>query len=119
MAERPRIKPLVTLLSKAKSIDGRIIKEAPKLTEPFYSSAPWRSLMADILSERGRRCEDPDCPTPKGPWKRIYGDHIAEIKDGGALLDKKNIMLRCPHCHTVKTNVERNKRMSQNYARRT
>jgi 5-methylcytosine-specific restriction enzyme A len=34
---------------------------------------------------------------------RIFGDHIIELKDGGAPLDPSNIMLLCPTCHARKT----------------
>ncbi|MBL4757496.1 MAG: HNH endonuclease, partial [Rhizobiales bacterium] len=51
-----------------------------------------------IKSERGNRCEK--CPQAGG---RIIGDHIIEIKDGGAPLDRSNVMLLCIPCHNKKT----------------
>ena len=47
---------------------------------------------------------------PEG--RMSLGDHIRELQDGGALLDPRNIMLRCGSCHTTKTIAERAKRMA-------
>ncbi|WP_081775955.1 HNH endonuclease signature motif containing protein [Asaia platycodi] len=54
--------------------------------------------MSRLLVQRGRRCEAcgrTDC--------RIFGDHIHELKDGGAPLDPGNIRLLCGSCHSAKT----------------
>ncbi len=82
-----------------------------KVGDPFYASKPWRALMAELFRERGYRCEDPTC---KGgaPSRKIYGDHIVELRDGGAPLDKRNVLLRCASCHGRKTAAERAKRMA-------
>jgi len=29
---------------------------------------------------------------------RVFGDHMVELQDGGAPLDKTNVMLRCGSC---------------------
>lgn len=29
---------------------------------------------------------------------RVFGDHVVELQDGGAPLDKTNVMLRCGSC---------------------
>jgi len=56
-------------------------------------------------------CYDPEHdPAVPRHGHRIYGDHVIEIADGGALLDPRNIVLRCPACHTRKTNIARAKR---------
>jgi 5-methylcytosine-specific restriction protein A len=70
----------------------------------FYGSGDWKALLRRIIATRGRRCQDPHCETPnRGQGERIYGDHVREIADGGALLDENNIMLRCASCHGRKT----------------
>ncbi len=78
---------------------------------PFYQSPAWRFLIASIKAVRGSRCEDPDHEpgTPRG-GVRIYGDHIKELKDGGAALEANNIMLRCGACHNRKTAKVRSER---------
>jgi 5-methylcytosine-specific restriction protein A len=90
MAPRFRLLEQRTALPPAKAVD------------PFYTSPEWRALMAEIIAERGRRCEDPQCQRISAPT-RVYGDHIVELRDGGAPLDKRNVLLRCGSCHTRKT----------------
>jgi 5-methylcytosine-specific restriction protein A len=85
----------------------------PKTAAPVYGSPEWRSLIAGIIRERGRRCEDPRCTTPnRAAGQKVYGDHIHELQDGGALLDPNNVLLRCAPCHGKKTATERNKRLA-------
>jgi hypothetical protein len=76
----------------------------------FYLSPEWKALRNLLIKQRGWHCEDPKCETPRGPWKQIYGDHIVEIADGGAKLDRHNILLRCGVCHGRKTRDAKLKR---------
>jgi 5-methylcytosine-specific restriction protein A len=88
----------------------------PKTVLPVYSSPEWRTLIATIIRQRGRRCEDPQCSTPnRAAGQRIYGDHIQEISDQGELLDPSNVLLRCAPCHGRKTAAERDKRMAKRW----
>jgi 5-methylcytosine-specific restriction protein A len=89
------------------------VQPPPKVAAPFYLTLEWRALMKRIEAKRGRRCEDPTCKNPRGPWSRIYGDHIIEIQDGGALLDEGNVMQRCPPCHGRKTAAARGARAAE------
>lgn len=107
---------LKTLRSRIGELDTRRARPAPKTAEPFYSSRPWRELLEQIFQARGRRCEDPRCERPRGPWRRIYGDHVVELQDEGAKLDPANVMLRCASCHTRKTAEERAKRQAAIHA---
>lgn len=87
------------------------IRLPAKKVDGFYQSQEWRALMDAIIKKRGRRCEDPDHdPKQSRTDRRIYGDHIRELRDGGAPLDEANVMLRCASCHTRKTVAERAKR---------
>ncbi len=68
--------------------------------------------MAAIIRERGRKCEECGRTLDEaGGRVRVFGDHIVELKDGGAPLDKANVMLRCGRCHTRKTIKARAARM--------
>lgn len=87
------------------------MKPEPKRVDPFYLRPEWRELVADIERTRGRRCEDPECRTPGGPWSRIFRDHVVELRDGGAALDPANIVQRCGACHSRKTAAVRGARM--------
>ena len=87
-------------------MDTRSAKPAPKVVDGIYSSPEWRALMARLIKERGRRCEQ--CGRT---GTRIYGDHITELKDGGEPFDERNVKLLCGSCHTKKTNAVRAERM--------
>jgi hypothetical protein len=89
--------------AKVPSLDTRIAQPSPKIVDPFYLSPEWRGLMARIIKQRGRRCEDRMCKTPGRTGMRVFGDHVIELKDGGAPLDEGNVLLRCGSCHTRKT----------------
>lgn len=93
------------------TLDTRRLSMPAKIVEPFYTSAPWRQLMARIIAQRGRRCQDPEHKGRHDPTARIFGDHIVERRDGGADLDEANVLLRCGSCHTSKTAAARQARL--------
>lgn len=94
------LKPLL------KTMDARTVQPIPKVVEPFYLSKEWRDLIDSIKRERGDKCER--CPRHH---VRLFGDHIVELRDGGAPLDRTNVMLLCGSCHTAKTAKARAERM--------
>ncbi|WP_246710518.1 HNH endonuclease [Rhizobium leguminosarum] len=99
-----------------RSIDARTVRPAEKKADAFYLAPEWRALMAAIIKERGRICEDPHCDgrTHKRGM-RVFGDHVIELKDGGAPLDPRNVMLRCGASHTRKTAAARAKRLAEKF----
>ncbi len=78
----------------------------PKAVDPFYRSPEWIGLVAEVKRERGAKCED--CPAT---GVVLIGDHVRELKDGGAPLDKNNVRLRCVPCHNRKTAQTRRARL--------
>ncbi len=95
------------------SVDTRIARPAPKTADPFYLSAAWRDLVERLNAERGRCCQQ--CGrthNPDGSPVRIYGDHVRELKDGGAPLDANNVQLLDGRCHARKTAAARAARMA-------
>jgi 5-methylcytosine-specific restriction protein A len=96
---------LRNLAPKVATLDTRSAKPAEHKANPFYLSKAWRDLVAAIILERGPYCEDSrhDSARTRGPGIRLFGDHIAELKDGGAPLERSNVLLRCGSCHTRKT----------------
>jgi 5-methylcytosine-specific restriction protein A len=105
--------PRLTTLRPRVAMAPQRLTQRPKTVLPIYTSTEWRALIASIIRERGRRCEDPACQSPNhGAGGKVYGDHIRELSDGGALLDPNNVLLRCAPCHGRKTAAERAKRMS-------
>lgn len=75
-----------------------IVSPIKKRGASFYLGSEWRSLVSHLLAQRGRRCEA--CGRT---GCRIFGDHIHELKDGGAPLDPGNVRLLCGSCHSTKT----------------
>lgn len=92
-------------------LDTTSARLPPKTAAPFYLSAEWRTLMTRLIAERGRRCEAKGCGRQ---GCRIFGDHIIELKDGGAPLDPANIRLLCGSCHSAKTAAARAQRLAAN-----
>ena len=81
-----------------KQISPRIAEKHETKPSRVYLSLEWRGLMSRLLTQRGRRCEA--CGRT---GCRIFGDHIHELKDGGAALDPGNVRLLCGPCHSTKT----------------
>jgi len=112
---RPRERaPLKTIGPTLAPLDMRVAKLPPKTPDEIYTSPAWRGLVAAIKRERGNACEE--CGRShddKGKALRIIGDHIKELKDGGAPFDRGNIKLMCLPCHNTKTAAERAKRLAR------
>lgn len=99
---------LRSLAPKIATLDTRSAQPAPHKADPFYLSPAWRALMARLIEERGRQCQE--CGRTRC---RIFGDHVRELKDGGAPLDPDNVRLLCGSCHTRKTVDARARRMAR------
>jgi 5-methylcytosine-specific restriction protein A len=75
-----------------------------KVADPFYLSSAWIALRDRVRREAGGRCQAPGCGRAD---RRMYADHIIELKDGGGPLDRTNVWLLCPTHHALKTAAER------------
>lgn len=107
---------LRTLRAKLRPSSAAKVRQPEKQASPFYLSPEWRALVIDEIERRfggrGRaRCQDPECRWPKRRGIRLFGDHVIEIKDGGAALDPRNILFRCGACHSRKTAASRASRL--------
>lgn len=80
------------------------LRPPPKVADSFYLSPEWRALVAKLKRERGAWCER--C----GSKHRLIGDHVRELRDGGAPLDPGNVELLCQPCHNRKTAEARARR---------
>ena len=87
---------------RVETADLRKVLPPVKTAEPFYSSAAWIALRDRTRVESGNRCQH--CGRTN---TRIFVDHVIEIKDGGAPLDRRNTQALCGACHTLKTNKAR------------
>lgn len=99
-----------------------------KRADEFYLSTRWKSFVASVIRERGRRCEA--CGKTReddGALVKLAADHTVERLDGGEDFDRRNIKLLCrcsggngrPHtdgergsCHPRKTATARADRLS-------
>jgi 5-methylcytosine-specific restriction enzyme A len=106
--------PRLSMLGPPVPVLDRRVQFRDKKADPFYLSPEWRALVTNLIRLRGRRCEAPDCSTPRrGEGQRIYGDHVIEINDGGALLNPENIKLLCASCHGLKTAARARERLTR------
>ncbi|NIJ37906.1 5-methylcytosine-specific restriction endonuclease McrA [Sphingopyxis panaciterrae] len=94
---------LTALGSRVATLPPRVAVPA-KRADTLYTSPEWRALVRAIKAARGPYCER--C----GSSHRVAGDHIVEVKDGGAPLDAANVELLCQSCHNRKTAAARAKR---------
>jgi 5-methylcytosine-specific restriction protein A len=68
------------LSNRTMVLDTRSAKPAAKAADPFYLTPEWRALVAEIIRERGAKCEDPECRFPNRTGIRLFGDHIVEAR---------------------------------------
>ncbi len=108
---KPAMRRLGALKPRVARLDSRRVKPMPKAAAAFYATREWRGLVAAVIGQRGRRCEQcGKTHDDSGRPVRIFGDHVIELKDGGAPLDARNIALLCGSCHTRKSAAERAQR---------
>ena len=82
----------------------------PKVADRFYSSPAWIALRDRVRREAGGRCQAPGCGHTE---RRMFVDHIVELKDGGAPLERTNVWLLCASHHSHKTVDERARRTAR------
>jgi len=101
---------LQALQPRVGSADLRTAALPPKVADPFYSSPAWIALRDRVRREAGGRCQAPDCGRAE---RRMFVDHIVELNDGGAPLERTNVWLLCPSHHSLKTAAERARRTAR------
>ena len=98
------LKPRVALISM------QTAAPPSKVADSFYSSPEWIALRDRVRREAGGRCQVPGCGRIE---RHMIVDHIVELKDNGAPLDRSNMILTCVSHHTLKTAAERAKRTAR------
>jgi 5-methylcytosine-specific restriction protein A len=101
---------LRTFPPRLRTFDTSRVKVEPKQKASPYYDSRWVELRGEIVRQRGSACEDPEHDPALPRRGRVIADHIIELKDGGALLDPRNVMLRCSRCHGRKTMQARARR---------
>lgn len=107
MARIPTMKPMLRTVSTAIAVvpRGDAAARSVKPTLAFYGSAAWKAVRLEVQRACQRTCQG--CGKTD---TRIYVDHKVELKDGGAPLDKRNLIGLCAVCHGKKTARERARR---------
>ena len=101
---------LPTLRPRIGLADVRTAALPPKVADRFYSSVEWIALRDRVRREAAGRCQAEGCGRAE---RRMFVDHIVELKDGGAPLDRSNVWLLCASHHAAKTAAERARRTAR------
>jgi 5-methylcytosine-specific restriction endonuclease McrA len=101
---------LPTLKPRPRAMSLHTANPPPKRADTFYFSAEWLALRDRVRREARGRCQMPGCGRME---RRMFVDHVVELTDGGAPLDRANVWLLCGSCHTHKTAAERARRTAE------
>jgi 5-methylcytosine-specific restriction enzyme A len=101
---------LLTLRPRIGSANLQTATPPSKVADKFYLTSEWIALRDLVRREAGGRCQAPSCGRVE---RRMFVDHIIELKDGGAPLDRTNVWLLCGSHHTRKTIAERARRTAE------
>lgn len=89
-------------------LDTRVARSAPKVADPHYQTPEHKAWRTEVIRRSGGQCQDAACKTPgRGIGRRLFADHVRELRDGGAPFDPANGMALCGACHTRKTAAAR------------
>lgn len=102
---RAKRKGLSIVSSPIAVVNTNLVNSLRNEVNPYYQSQEHKKWRSAVLRRAGFKCER--CGRDDG---RLYADHIVEIKDGGSPTELSNGQALCASCHTLKTNVEREKR---------
>jgi 5-methylcytosine-specific restriction enzyme A len=104
-----RAAKLATLTPRIGIADLRSIPAAPKQADPHYATPEHRAWRAKVIARADGRCQWPGCSRKE---RRMFADHIVEVKDDRDLaLDPSNGWCLCGKHHTLKTNQARQARL--------
>jgi len=101
---------LAALGFRVSSLDLRTAQPPPKEADPHYLSPEHRAWREAVVKRAGGRCQWPGCGRAE---RRMFADHIKELRDGGAPLDLANGQCLCGGHHTLKTARARAARAEQ------
>src|SRR5260370_39434232 len=99
-SSRQRSRELQTLRRRVGLANLQTAKVPPKSANKFYLSLEWIALRDRVRREAGGRCQAPGCGRME---TRMFVDHVVELQDGGAALERSNTWLLCGSCHGLKT----------------
>src|SRR6266516_4145005 len=105
-----RYRRLTAISCVVATLDLRTARLAPKEAAPHYFSPEHRAWREAVVKRAGGRCQWPGCGRAE---RRMFADHIKELRDGGASLDLANGQCLCGGHHTLKTARARAARAEQ------
>ena len=108
MPDLPRRQRVVSIQPRTTVIDTRAARLPPKEAAPIYATTEYRHWRDAVISRAGGACEWPECRRSE---RRMFADHIKELRDGGDPFDPANGQCLCGAHHTHKTAVERARRL--------
>lgn len=88
------------LKTRVLAADLRRARPPPKEADPWYATPEHRAWRDGVIARAGGRCEEPGCGRTE---RRMFADHIRELRDGGDPLDPVNGRCLCGRCHSLKT----------------
>ena len=98
---------LTNLPTRLQPSSARRVTIAPKVADSFYKSAEWRAAREESIARNFGFCAH----CGERP-RRLFVDHIVELKDGGEAIAQSNLEPLCGSCHTLKTAKARAARMA-------
>ena len=81
-----------------------------KTADAVYSDPRYGAWREAVIGRAGGVCQHQGCARQE---RRMFADHIVEIRDGGAVFDPANGQCLCGKHHTLKTIAERRRRLVQ------
>lgn len=90
--------------------DTRAARVPDKTADPHYLTAEHRAWRELVIARAGGICQHPRCGRRE---RRMFADHIVELRDGGAPLDPANGQCLCGSHHTLATAARRAARMAR------
>lgn len=99
---------LRNLPSRLRTADLSCARVPAKTADPLYATPEYKLWREAVIARADGRCQARGCGRRE---RRMFADHVVEVKDGGARFDPANGQCLCGSHHTAKTAAERAKRM--------
>ena len=102
--------PLRMLGPMLRSADLSAAKVPEKTADPFYSTPEYRAWRELVIARANGVCQHKGCGRKE---RRMFADHIVEVKDRGARFDPNNGQCLCGKHHSLKTAAAKAARLSR------
>lgn len=107
---------VATLRPRLAIVELRTAPPPPKQADSHYLDPAHRAWANDVCERDRWRCQwieadDQQCQASRDRGDVMVADHIIEIKDGGARLDRRNGQCLCTRHNTIKGLQARAKRL--------